>query len=140
MFDPRKYEKTALIHGWLKNQVKRFGLTVYYTKRPADAKQEELDDVYGVYSGVNESLQTPPILKKAIRVVIPGPLWSIVDRKEAGSFDALYIFTLEHVQNGDLITIPRTDGREYRFKIVQVEQIGFEAAFGFLVCREATTN
>jgi hypothetical protein len=115
----QRIQNSELIVGWIRNELARFGFNVkYYPKI-----QTEEDEVYGIYSGVN---LVDEVNSSNIRVLMPRQLWAVVDDTFVSGFESVNLFTSNTIQNGDVIEIIRTDNTVFRFKIVEVESIGFE--------------
>jgi hypothetical protein len=112
--DIKRIQKNGLITGWLRNQLARFGFMVNrYPKLLTDE-----DDVYGIYAGVQE--QNTAV---EIRVLLPGTPWAISDAMFVSSFTAGTLYTLDEVNNGDVIELIR-DATVYRYKVVNPRTIG----------------
>ncbi len=115
----KKIQNTEVITGWIRNQLARFGFFVnLYHHIEVDE-----DEVYGIYSG-ESNLESAPT---EIKVIAPRILWTVTDEQFLSSFESSSIYTEASIQNGDVIELIREDNKTFRYKVVQIEAIGFEA-------------
>lgn len=124
-------EKSPIIVGWLKNMIARFGVTVsLYAEQKETfdntinpSYTDTVNQVYGIYAGTVRT--SPPIM---IQVLFPPSNFSVSDALfESSILDTVDLYTLDLVQNGDIIEIPRDDDHILRYKLCQCETIGQEA-------------
>jgi hypothetical protein len=124
-------EKSPVIIGWVRNMITRFGIyvTLYaeskeqFTTTIDPLATDTINSVYGVYAGTQKL--SPPTM---IKVLFPPSNFSVSDAFfESSILDTVNLYTLDSVQNGDIMEVPRDDDHILRYKLVQCETIGQEA-------------
>lgn len=111
--------------------ITRFGVfvTLYseskeaFTNTTDPLATDTVNSVYGIYAGAQRL--DPPIM---IKVLFPPSNFSVSDALfESSILDTVDLYTLDSVQNGDIMEVPRDDDHILRYKLCQCETIGQEA-------------
>ena len=112
---------SPVIRGALKNLIARFGVEVNLYHKTIT----EYDETYGIYSGVDDVLDTTdPIV---IKLLLPINPYAVTDDVFMSSFNSVFVHCLDQeINNGDIIEMFREDDSTLRFKIVELQTFGLE--------------
>jgi len=129
--DFQTIQKAPVIVGWLSNQITRWGISVtLYAENKTEfittvdpQSTDTYNDVYGTYAGVQAE-----VTGTTITVLFPPGFFHASDGVfESFPLDTHYLYTLDSIQNGDIIEVIRSDSKVLRYKAVEVQTVGMES-------------